>query len=111
MQPRRPCTVPEHIAIKALQTQVRFLPASWDKRFARDLSIDAGVTDKEVAQLWRIFIKYRRQISCERKAQLLEIAAENAAPDFRKLNAMAKEQAEIDSLRAKYQQSFKQATK
>lgn len=81
---------------------VTYPVASWDKRFMRSLSEAETISDKESAQLWRLFIKYRRQMSFPDKARLLEIARRLAAPDFRKLAAAQREQARIDELKAKY---------
>ena len=48
-----------------------FLPASWDKRFARDMAFAAKnspervLTEKQRASLLRLAIKYRRQLPTE----------------------------------------------
>lgn len=97
MTARRPATVEEQVAIKALK-YVSMLPGSWDKRFAQSLPPDT-LTDKEAPQLWRMFIRYRKQIVCERKDELLGIAEQLAAPDFRKQKAMQREQERIDELK------------
>lgn len=79
--------------------------ASWDKRFFRSLCQNA-LSTKEAAQLWRIFIRYRRQMSFPEKAQLLQLAESLAAPDFRKQQAALRDQARIDELKAKYAQAM-----
>ena len=43
-------------------SKVTFLPASYDKRFAHSLSVDALYTEKQKNYLHFIFNKYRRQI-------------------------------------------------
>lgn len=75
--PRSPYTPEEQIAAAALKC-VTFPVASWDKRFAASLS-PAGLTDRERPQLWRLFIRYRRQIHCPRKAELLHLAVAAAS--------------------------------
>lgn len=81
---------------------VTFTPASWDKRFAAHLQncLRVGtIGEKAKPQLWRIFTRYRRQTSGPRKAQLLGIAEQLAAPDFRKQQAALAEQARINEMR------------
>jgi hypothetical protein len=95
--PKRPLTADEADAIVMLSC-VTYPVASWDKRFAAHLwsclkSGQIGV--KAVPQLWRIFIRYRRQTSGARKAELLKLADGLAAVDYRK-------QARIDEAKAKY---------
>lgn len=87
---------------------VTYPVASWDKRFMRMLSGCETISEKEAAQLWRLFIKYRRQMSFPDKARLLRLAEGLAAPDFRKQAAAAREQAEIDALKAKYAATMNQ---
>lgn len=41
-----------------VKEQVTYPPASWDKRFAREL-LTTTITEKEAAQVWRLFHKYR----------------------------------------------------
>lgn len=94
---RTPCTDDEKTAVEAL-ARVSYPAASWDKRFSRQLS-SSGLTEKERPQVWRLFIKYRRQINCPRKAELLKLAETLAAPDFRKQQAAANEQAKIEAIR------------
>jgi hypothetical protein len=69
------------------------------------------LTEKERPQLWRLVVKYRRQIHGQiidgqqlRGApwiNLLETAQKLAAPDLRKLQAAANEQARIDQMKAR----------
>jgi hypothetical protein len=51
----------EKKVVKAL-VAVTFLPASYDKRFYRSLSVDGLYTEKQKKYLHFIFNKYRRQI-------------------------------------------------
>ena len=97
MSLKTPLTPDEVIVIAALR-RVRYPAASWDKRFANQLS-DDGLTEKQRPQVWRLFIRYRRQIDCPDKARILAAAEKLAAPDFRKVNAAANEQARIDELK------------
>jgi hypothetical protein len=76
----------------------RFLPASWDKRFARDMAAmatnrpDRDFTDRQLAHLLRLAHKYRRQISAsvletaldemERQANPRVASGSPALPDF-----------------------------
>jgi hypothetical protein len=99
MTPRTATTDDERLAVTALQG-VRMCPASWDKRFRNQLSPDA-LSEKERPQVWRLFKKYRRQINCPRKAELLGIAKQFSAPDFRTLNAKAEIQKRIEELKQK----------
>lgn len=101
MTERTPTTANEKQAVLMLKG-CRFAPASWDKRFVGQLNTEA-LTVKERPQVWRLFIRYRRQIQGmmvyslkrnERQEQigkfqtLLHEAAALAAPDFRKQAAM-----------------------
>lgn len=79
---------------------VTYPVASWDKRFMRSLSGMETISEKESAQLWRLFIKYRRQISFADKQRLMNLATSLAAPDLRKVEAARREQARIDELKA-----------
>ena len=85
---------------------VTFPVASWDKRFYRSVSSGEMITEKEAAQLWRLFIRYRRQMAFPDKARLLSLAETLAAPDLRKQQAALRAQAEIDELKRKYQATF-----
>lgn len=99
--PKHDLTTDELDAITMLRG-VTFQVASWDKRFAahlQDCRSTGVIGEKARPQLWRIFIKYRRQTSGSRKAELLAYAATQAAPDLRKVAAAAREQAEIDRLK------------
>jgi len=82
---------------------VSFPVASWDKRFYRSLSGLETITDKEAPQVWRLFKRYRRQISTPNKESLLQMAEELSAPDFRKQASMEHRQREIDELKRKYE--------
>lgn len=59
---------PAVIAIARALGDCFFLPASWDKRFARQMayvaehSPDKDLTDKQIANLIRLAHKYRRQM-------------------------------------------------
>ena len=102
---RRDRTPDENLAVSQMAC-VTYPVASWDKRFMRGLSSVDTITEKEAAQLWRLFIKYRRQMAFPEKASLLRMAAGLAAPDLRKLAVMQRQQAEIDALKAKYAESM-----
>lgn len=99
---KHPLTDNEREAIKCLEG-VGMPCGCWDKRFRRDVLSPALRTgmlgEKSVAQLWRLFIRYRRQISHPRKAELLKLAEKWSAPDYRKLRAAENEQARIDAMR------------
>lgn len=98
---RRPMSPDELEAYKCL-CRARFPAASWDKRFFHALQPDR-ISAKEAPQLWRLFVRYRRQYEHPRKAVLLELAGMLAAPDFRKQRAQSK--AVADEW-AKYQQAM-----
>ncbi len=80
--PRREMTKDEQQVVQCLKG-VRTPPACWDKRFIRDVGCGGLITEKEAAQAWRLFHKYRRQISSPAKERLLEMAQHLAAPDLR----------------------------
>ena len=83
-------------AVQCLQ-RVTYPTASWDKRFARSFGTSqTTITDKESAQVWRLFKKYRRQINTPHKANLLAMADELAAPDLRKQAAEQRERARYE---------------
>lgn len=88
---RRAMTADEAEAVKCLKNQVTTPPACWDKRFIRDVGLGGQITEKEAPQVWRLFTKYRRQITHREKTRLLEVAATRAAPDLRKLAAQDRE--------------------
>lgn len=92
-------------AVKCLQS-VRFPVCSWDKRFSRSMAGMTTITEKEAPQVWRLFVKYRRQINHPRKAQLFAIAESLATPDLRKVEAARREQERIDAEKAKYQEAM-----
>jgi hypothetical protein len=59
-----------------------YLPGSWDKRFARDLSaraIDYQLSEKQVEQLERMKYKYRRQLAPKLRNTLEYLEADVAA--------------------------------
>ena len=103
--PKRPITDDEREACNLLRG-VSMPPASWDKRFNRDVlatALETGmIGEKSAPQLWRLLIRYRRQWESQRKSELLAMAEKLAAPDFRKLQAALRQQAEIDEQRKKY---------
>jgi hypothetical protein len=76
---KHPLTDNERAAIKALQG-VTFTPASFDKRFARDALFPALETGM-LGEKW-------------------------SAPDFRKQQAAANEQAKIDAMKRKYSEAM-----
>lgn len=78
--PRRDQTEDEREAVKCLKEQVTYPPASWDKRFARDLLTTT--------------------ITHEDKKRLLEVAERLAAPDLRKLAKEAEERQRIATTKA-----------
>ena len=96
----------EEVDQKSLNRPPLMPCGSWDKRFRREVLCNAEVSgkisDKAAAQLWRLVIRYRRQIVHPEKSVMMKIAEEKAAPDFRKQNAAANEQAKIDEMKRKY---------
>ncbi len=78
---RRPMSADEAAAARCIWTQVTFPVGHWDKKFMRGLPDE--ITEKQAAQVWRIFKTYRRQIEHERKAELLALAEKLGAPDLR----------------------------
>ena len=73
---KRPMTADERVVVPLLAT-VRYAPATWDKRFAREIQYalkDGLITEGQSGQVWRLFWRYRRQIACEDKGRLLEMA-------------------------------------
>lgn len=103
---RRPMTADERIAAKSIGG-CTMTPASWDKRFTRFICEMDTITDKEAPQVWRLFIRYRRQISVPDKARLLALAENLSAPDLRKLEAARREQERIDDMKRKYAEAVK----
>lgn len=98
-------TQDERDAYQAICGHVTMTPASWDKRFFRQLQPEA-ISEKEAPQLWRLFIRYRRQTVHPRKAELLRLAAGLSAPDYRKQQAAMNAQARIDELKRRYQEAM-----
>lgn len=82
--PRRDMTPDELVAVKLLGEQVTYTPASWDKRFAREHYQMTTLSEKESAQVWRLFKRYRRQIHHPEKERLLALAETLAAPELRR---------------------------
>lgn len=58
---KRPMTERERAAVIAL-TKCSFLPASWDKRFVRDMADKAEVSEKQAASIARLAWRYRKQL-------------------------------------------------
>lgn len=81
-KPRRDLTADEAIIIPLL-SGVSYTPASFDKRFAREIQGVQQITEGQSQQVWRIFKRYRRQISHLDKDRLLAIAQTLAADDLR----------------------------
>lgn len=79
---RRPMTTDGALAVACIRAQVTFPVGHWDKRFMRELPDE--ITEKQAAQVWRIFKTYRRQIQHERKAELLAMAEKLGSADLRK---------------------------
>lgn len=98
MSNRRARTSEETLAIAQMRC-VTYPVGSWDKRFMRAISSSDTITDKESSQLWRLFIRYRRQINFPAKTRLLALAEKLGAPDLRKVNKAAVEQARIDHMK------------
>lgn len=86
---RRPMTTDGALAVKCIRMQVTFSVGHWDKKFMRGLPEE--ITEKQAAQVWRIFKTYRRQIdtargwiTAEKKREMLATAERLSAPDLRK---------------------------
>ena len=94
---RRDMTEEEAAAVDCLKKQVKTPPACWDKRFIRDVGLDGKITVKEAPQVWRLFHKYRRQITHPDKTWLLQMAANRAAPDLRKVAAQERERQRVQA--------------
>ncbi len=109
---KRPITDDEVYAIQLLAS-VTYPVASFDKRFNRDVLQPARNTkqlsDKAIAQMWRLFIRYRRQIHTIDMPHMMKIAEEKAAPDFRKQQAAANKQARDDKMKADYGEGYVKA--
>lgn len=90
--PKRPMT-PEEIEAIGFLKGVTYPTASFDKRFAATLHRYAAMTppmigEKMAPQMWRLFIRYRRQYrekdpSGVRRIPLFRIAEQLTAPEFR----------------------------
>lgn len=91
--PRRVMTADENVMVECLKRQVTTPPACWDKRFIRDVGHGNQITEKEAAQVWRLFHKYRRQITSLDKQRLLDLSQHHAAPDLRKQAALERQAA------------------
>lgn len=73
---KREMTADERVVVPLLAT-VRYAPATWDKRFAREIQYalkEGLITEGQSGQVWRLFWRYRRQIVCPDKERLLEMA-------------------------------------
>lgn len=109
--PKHPLTDDERAAIRGL-IGVTFPVASWDKRFFRDVlhpALEAGmIGERSAPQLWRIFIRYRRQVRIPNPeySRLLKVASELSAPDYRKQQAALNAQAKIDEMKRKYAEAM-----
>ena len=91
---------PNEAKIAAALVRCTFLPASWDKRFARDIAAqaehrpDMPLTDRQAAHLLRLVHKYRRQLptaiielaldEMERRADERAAQGLPALPDFKR---------------------------
>jgi len=78
---KREMTADERLVVPLLAT-VRYAPATWDKRFAREIQYalkEGLITEGQSGQVWRLFWRYRRQMVCAEKARLLEMAERLAA--------------------------------
>ncbi len=82
-KPRRELTEYEKIIIPLLWEQVNYPPASFDKRFAREIQYVKQITEGQSGQVWRLFKRYRRQIKHPEKDKLLVLAEQWAAPELR----------------------------
>lgn len=83
LKPRRDLTEEEKTIIPLLWEQVNYTPASFDKRFAREIQGVQQITEGQSAQVWRLFKRYRRQIKHPEKDKLLVMAEQWAAPELR----------------------------
>lgn len=85
--PKRPMTVEEIEATKLL-AGVTYPIASWDKRFGGHLQWAIQqeppmISERAVAQLWRMVLRYRRQLPTQIRVKYVHIAEGLAAPDLR----------------------------
>ncbi len=80
----RPLTEDERKVISQMRF-VRMMPGSWEKRFYHAMMAAETITDKQAAHLWRLFIRYRRQMAFPAQTELLEKAEKLAAKPIAKL--------------------------
>lgn len=78
----------EEITAATMLRGVTYPTASWDKRFAATIQIHLAMTppmigEKMVPQLWRLLLRYRRQIRHPEREKYIKLARERSAPDFR----------------------------
>lgn len=86
---KREMTAEERVVVPLLAT-VRYAPATWDKRFAREIQYalkDGLITEGQSGQVWRLFWRYRRQIVCADKERLLEMAERLKTPELREVRS------------------------
>ena len=103
--PKRPMTVEEIEATKLL-AGVTYPIASWDKRFGGHLQwaiqqTPPMISERAVAQLWRMVLRYRRQLPTQIRVKYVRIAEGLAAPDLRshKYRAEREYQARLEKIR------------
>lgn len=61
--PKTPATADDLRAMTAIAPgRVTYIPASFDKRFARDIGGHTALTEGQRMLLWRMVWRYRRQI-------------------------------------------------
>jgi len=79
LKPHRLMSPDEMLAVDNMRF-VRYLPASFEKRFMRNISNGDVITDKQAPHLWRLFFRYRKQVpNFPDKQRLLQFAAIEAA--------------------------------
>ena len=86
---KRQMTADERVVVPLL-AMVRYAPATWDKRFAREIQYalkDGLITEGQSGQVWRLFWRYRRQIVCADKERLLEMAERLKTPELREVRS------------------------
>lgn len=80
---------------------VRYLPGSWEKRFMRSISSGDVITEGQAPHLWRLFMRYRRQIpDFQDKSRLLAVASTLASKSIAKISAEQEAQTRIDQMKA-----------
>jgi hypothetical protein len=72
----------ECLAVK-IAGKLSYSAACFDKRFAREIAGVTKATEGQMAQVWRLVWRYRRQIQHEKRAELLAVAQVRGAVDFR----------------------------